>query len=147
VGLPDLGARRAGSPLLADPGFAELFRAEARVLASLDDPNVVRLYEYAESPGGGAAIVMELVEGVCLREILARHGQTTPEAALVVLQGSLLGLAAAHRRGVVRCQLPGRNGAGWPGDDIQEGLRRAVDGDRGRVRPAALPVQPDLDQV
>jgi len=87
--------------LLADPGFAALFRAEARVLASLDDPNVVRLYEYAESPGGGAAIVMELVEGVSLREILARHGQTTPEAALVVLQGSLLGLAAAHRRGVV----------------------------------------------
>jgi eukaryotic-like serine/threonine-protein kinase len=86
--------------LLADPGFASMFRAEAAVLAVLDDPNVVRLYEYVEGPGG-AAIVMELVQGVCLREILARHGRTTPEAALVVLQGSLLGLAAAHRRGVV----------------------------------------------
>ncbi len=86
--------------LLADAQFASLFRAEAAVLAALDDPNVVRLYEYVESPAG-AAIVMELVEGVCLREILARHGQTTPEAALVVLQGSLLGLAAAHARGVV----------------------------------------------
>ena len=86
--------------LLADSEFAALLRAEAAVLASLDDPNVVRLYEYAESPGG-AAIVMELVEGVSLREILARHGKTTAEAALVVLQGSLLGLAAAHRRGVV----------------------------------------------
>jgi eukaryotic-like serine/threonine-protein kinase len=86
--------------LLADPEFAELFRAEAAVLASLDDPNVVRLYEYVESPSG-AAIVMELVDGVSLREILARQGQTTAEAALVVLQGSLLGLAAAHRRGVV----------------------------------------------
>src|SRR6202453_2202093 len=86
--------------LLADPEFAELFRAEAAVLASLDDPNVVRLYEYVESPSG-AAIVMELVEGVSLREILSRQGQTTAEAALVVLQGSLLGLAAAHRRGVV----------------------------------------------
>ena len=86
--------------LLADPQFAELFRAEARVLASLDDQNVVRLYEYVESPAG-AAIVMELVDGVSLREILSRQGQTTPEAALVVLQGSLLGLAAAHRRGVV----------------------------------------------
>jgi eukaryotic-like serine/threonine-protein kinase len=86
--------------LLADPQFAALFRAEARVLASLDDPNVVRLYEYVESPGG-AAIVMELVDGVSLREILSRQGQTTAEAALVVLQGSLLGLAAAHRRGVV----------------------------------------------
>ncbi|HEV2259978.1 MAG TPA: serine/threonine-protein kinase [Streptosporangiaceae bacterium] len=86
--------------LLADPGFAAAFRAEAAVLASLDDPNVVRLYEYVESPGG-AAIVMELVDGVSLRDILVRRGKTTAEAALVVLQGSLLGLAAAHRRGVV----------------------------------------------
>jgi hypothetical protein len=86
--------------VLDDPEFAELFRAEARVLASLDDPNVVRLYEYVESVSG-AAIVMELVDGVSVRDILSQQGQTTAEAALVVLQGSLLGLAAAHRRGVV----------------------------------------------
>ena len=86
--------------LLADAGFAALFRAEAAVLASLHDPNVVRLYEYMESPAG-AAIVMELIEGVSLRDILSRQGKTTAEAALVVLQGSLLGLAAAHRCGVV----------------------------------------------
>ena len=86
--------------LLADQGFAEMFHGEAETLASLDDPNVVRLYEYVESPSG-AAIVMELVEGVSLREILAHQGSTKPESALVVLQGSLLGLAAAHRQGVV----------------------------------------------
>ena len=86
--------------LLADPEFAAMFRSEAMVLVSLDDPNVVRLYEYVESPSG-AAIVMELIGGVSLREILTYQGKTTAEAALVVLQGSLLGLAAAHRRGVV----------------------------------------------
>jgi serine/threonine-protein kinase len=86
--------------LLADRGFAEMFRAEAEVLASVDDPNIVRLYEYVESPSG-AAIVMELIDGVSLREILAHQGSTTAEAALVVLQGSLMGLASAHRRGVV----------------------------------------------
>src|SRR6204780_2112286 len=86
--------------LLDDLEFAELFRAEARVLASLDDPNVVRLYEYVESPSG-AAIVMELIDGVSVREILSAQGATSAEAALVVLQGSLLGLAAAHARGVV----------------------------------------------
>ena len=86
--------------LLADERFAAMFRAEAAVLASVDDPHVVRLYEYVESPSG-AAIVMELVDGVSLRQILAGSGATTPEAALVVLRGSLLGLAAAHARGVV----------------------------------------------
>jgi hypothetical protein len=86
--------------LLADPEFAELFRAEAVLLGAVDSPYVVRLYEYVESPAG-AAIVMELVDGVSLAEIVTRHGKTTPESALLVLYGSLLGLAAAHARGVV----------------------------------------------
>jgi serine/threonine-protein kinase len=86
--------------LLSDPQFAEMFRTEAQVLAALDDMNIVRLYEYVESPLG-AAIVMELVDGVSLRQILFHQGQTSAEAALVVLQGSLLGLASVHRRGIV----------------------------------------------
>jgi serine/threonine-protein kinase len=86
--------------LLDDPGFATMFRSEAEVLASVNDPNVVRLYEYVESPSG-SAIVMEVVDGASLRLILAHQGQTTPEAALVVLQGSLLGLAAVHQHGIV----------------------------------------------
>src|ERR1700753_1969868 len=61
--------------LLDDPEFAQMFRSEAAVLASVDDPNVVRLYEYVESPAG-AAIVMELIDGVSLREILGPQGQT-----------------------------------------------------------------------
>jgi serine/threonine-protein kinase len=86
--------------LLDDPGFTGMFRAEAVTLSSLDNPYVVRLYEYVEGPAG-AAIVMELVNGVSLQQILASRGRTTPEAALVVLYGSLLGLAAAHAHGVV----------------------------------------------
>jgi serine/threonine protein kinase len=86
--------------LLADGEFAGMFRSEAAVLASVEDMNVVRFYEYVESPSG-AAIVMELVDGVSLRQILTDQGSTTAEAALVVLRGSLLGLAAAHQRGVV----------------------------------------------
>jgi eukaryotic-like serine/threonine-protein kinase len=76
------------------------FRAEARLLAQIDDPNVVRFYEYVEA-GGAAAIVMEYVEGVSLGRMISEFGPTVPEAALLVLRGSLLGLAAAHRLGVV----------------------------------------------
>ncbi|MEU6758193.1 serine/threonine-protein kinase [Streptomyces sp. NPDC046685] len=86
--------------LRQDPAFVGGFRAEARLLGGLGSPYVVRLYEYVEAPGG-AAIVMELVDGVSLRALLARSGRAEPEAALVVLKGSLLGLAAAHRAGVV----------------------------------------------
>ncbi|MFD6263772.1 serine/threonine-protein kinase [Micromonospora chalcea] len=83
-----------------DSSFRTAFRAEARLLGEIDDPHVSRLYEYVESPHG-AAIVMELVDGVSLRQMLRAHGPTTPEAALCVLKGSLAGLAAAHRHGVV----------------------------------------------
>ncbi|WP_406208836.1 serine/threonine protein kinase [Kitasatospora sp. NBC_01560] len=75
-------------------------REEAETLAAIDSPHVTRLYEYVEGERG-AAIVMELVDGIALRDLLRAEGATTPEAALVVLKGSLLGLAAAHEAGVV----------------------------------------------
>ncbi|GHJ46293.1 hypothetical protein Cs7R123_36350 [Catellatospora sp. TT07R-123] len=86
--------------LRGDEEFIRAFRAEARIMSEVDSPEVARLYEYVEAPDG-AAIVMELVEGVALRAILREQGPTEPQAALVVLKGSLLGLAAAHARGVV----------------------------------------------
>lgn len=83
-----------------DPSFRTAFRQEARLLADIDNPHVSRLYEYVES-AEGAAIVMELVNGVSLRQMLREHGPTTPESALCVLKGSIAGLAAAHAHGVV----------------------------------------------
>jgi protein kinase-like protein/WD40 repeat protein len=77
------------------------FRSEAQTLKSLDVPQVVQLYDYVEAPGQGAAIVMELVEGVSLYEMITQRGATTAESALVVLKGSLLGLSAAHMIGIV----------------------------------------------
>ncbi|MFD0904088.1 serine/threonine-protein kinase, partial [Actinomadura sediminis] len=78
----------------------EPLRHEARMLGTVDSPHVARLYRLVESDEG-VALIMEAVEGVTLREVLARHGELAPEAALVVLKGSLLGLAAAHAVGVV----------------------------------------------
>ncbi|GAA2124926.1 hypothetical protein GCM10009759_76840 [Kitasatospora saccharophila] len=97
--------RATGTPvavkyLLGDHPDRAAFRVEAELLAALDSPHVTRLHEYVEGPHG-AAIVMELVEGISLRDLLRAEGGTGPEAALVVLKGSLLGLAAAHRAGVV----------------------------------------------
>ncbi|SDH39718.1 serine/threonine protein kinase [Sinosporangium album] len=86
--------------LRIDVGFVASFRHEARLLAALDSPYSARLHEYVET-GDGAAIVMELVDGVALRAILSSEGPTGPEAALTVLKGSLLGLAAAHGAGLV----------------------------------------------
>ncbi|GIH08749.1 hypothetical protein Rhe02_68160 [Rhizocola hellebori] len=86
--------------LARDPEFVSAFRTEARILSEVEDPQIACLYEYIEGPDG-AAIVMELVDGVALRAMIKAHGPTEPTSALLVLKGSLLGLAAAHQRGVV----------------------------------------------
>lgn len=99
TGVP-VAVKYLSESLRTRPGFVHGFRAEAELLGSLSSPHVAGLYEYIEATNG-AAIVMELVEGVSLRTLLARRGPLTPEAALVVLKGSLLGLADAHRVGVV----------------------------------------------
>jgi eukaryotic-like serine/threonine-protein kinase len=87
--------------LVDDPEYMVRFRAEARLLTELEVPQVVQLLSYVEQPGAGAAIVMELVDGVSLYEMITRQGPTGPESALAVLKGSLLGLAAAHSLGIV----------------------------------------------
>jgi serine/threonine-protein kinase len=87
--------------LAADREFLARFRAEASLLKSLGGGHVVRLLDYAEAPGQGAAIVMELVNGVSLHQMITRQGPAGPESALAVLKGSLLGLAAAHALGIV----------------------------------------------
>ncbi|MFF1443567.1 serine/threonine-protein kinase [Streptomyces sp. NPDC058295] len=99
TGVP-VAVKYLSESLRTRPGFLHGFRAEARLLGGLRSPYVTGLYEYVESPDG-AAIVMELVDGVSLRTLLTRQGPLGPEAALVILKGSLLGLADAHRVGVV----------------------------------------------
>ena len=93
--------------LLGSPGFLERFRAEARTLATLEDPHVVRVYDYVEefdheaTESGRAYLVQEWVDGGPLSGVLLRHGRLTPAQSLGVLRGALTGLAHAHARGLV----------------------------------------------
>ncbi|MEV0973099.1 serine/threonine-protein kinase [Microtetraspora glauca] len=99
-GIP-VAIKYLSGELRSDLNFVGRFRHEAHLLALMEpSPHAARFYEYIEAPHG-AAIVMELVDGVSLRTMLRSEGPTGPEAALAVLKGSLLGLAAAHAIGVV----------------------------------------------
>jgi eukaryotic-like serine/threonine-protein kinase len=128
------------SDLLDDPEFLAGFREEARLLAELDVPQVVKVLGYVEEPGRGAAIVMELVDGISLHELIVRQGPTQPESALVVLKGSLLGLASAHALGVVHRDYKPENVL----VDV-EGVSKLTDFGLAtrtgrRVRPAGTPL-------
>ncbi|WP_410647254.1 protein kinase domain-containing protein [Amycolatopsis sp. cmx-4-54] len=84
----------------ADPRRLAEFRHEAQILSRVSGPHIARLHQFAETPQG-AAIIMEAVHGISLKEILGRQEKLEPEAALAILKGSLLGLAGAHAAGTV----------------------------------------------
>jgi serine/threonine-protein kinase len=93
------------SALLEEPGFIERFRGEARVMATIDHPGVVRVYDYGESGinGGGtvAYLVMEFVEGEALSRTLSRVGRLTPGRTMNLIAQAADALQAAHDKGIV----------------------------------------------
>ncbi|MEY9859483.1 tRNA A-37 threonylcarbamoyl transferase component Bud32 [Catenulispora sp. GAS73] len=93
--------------LLDTPTFRARFVAEARVMAMMDHPGIVRVYDYgytdATDPDtpGAAFLVMEFIEGESLDRVLARTGALEPRFAMKVLASLLDALGAVHRTGVV----------------------------------------------
>ena len=91
----------------ADPGVRRRFTAEAQVLASLDHPHVVPVYDFVEREGI-CLLVMELLPGGTLRSRVAGSGCTAPYAVAVSL-ACLSGLSAAHRRGILHRDVKPEN--------------------------------------
>src|SRR5208282_4605024 len=91
----------------ADPAVRRRFTAEAQVLASLDHPHVVPVYDFVEREGI-CLLVMELLPGGTLRSRVGAGGCTAPYAVAVSL-ACLSGLSAAHRRGILHRDVKPEN--------------------------------------
>jgi len=83
------------------------FEREAKVLASLNHPNIATLYELAHLDGHHV-LVMELVEGEGLDEQIARGPMPLDEAMSIAVQIAEA-LEAAHERGIVHRDLKPAN--------------------------------------
>jgi serine/threonine-protein kinase len=96
------------SPAFADdPYLLMRFRREANVLASLNHPNIVTIFDIGQE-SRAVYIAMELVEGKSLDEILAAGALPTHEALDIAVQIST-GLAVAHESGIVHRDLKPKN--------------------------------------
>ena len=94
--------------LAADPAFTARFQREARVLARLDHPHIVRLHDAGGDDAGRLWLVMELVEGASLRQVLDT-GRLSAAEALGLLPDLCAALAYAHGQGVVHRDLKPEN--------------------------------------
>lgn len=103
--------------LAKDPSFQARFRREAQSAAALNHPNIVAVYDTGEdalvSPNGDTVvvpyIVMEYVDGMTLRQLLASGRRLLPERALEITAGILAALDYAHRHGIVHRDIKPAN--------------------------------------
>jgi predicted Ser/Thr protein kinase len=94
--------------LATTSAIAERFKREARLMASLDHPNVMPVYRVGQA-GGVPFMTMKLVEGRSLEAILAEQGALPLPVVVVVLRAASAALAAAHDRGIVHRDVKGGN--------------------------------------
>ncbi len=124
--------------LARDPSFQARFRREAQSAASLNHPNVVAVYDTGEDVLGdseGATgeivpyIVMEYVDGMTLRQLLATGRRLLPERALEITSGTLAALDYSHRHGIVHRDIKPANVMLTRGGDVKVmdfGIARAL---------------------
>ncbi|MBN1264085.1 MAG: serine/threonine protein kinase [Anaerolineales bacterium] len=82
-----------------DPNFLERFRREARVIARLEHPNIVPIYDFSEQ-NEQPYLVMKYIEGVTLKARLAQS-PLDPQEGLRIVEAVGQGLSHAHERGVL----------------------------------------------
>jgi eukaryotic-like serine/threonine-protein kinase len=126
---------RSGGPPVAVKvllrGDPERQEREARLLAELDHPHLVRLHHVVrrELRGGPAevALVLDLLEGGSLAALLARRGRLRPGEVVTTVAPVAAALAQAHERGIVHGDLS-------PGNIVFTAEGRPVLTDLGTAR-------------
>lgn len=97
--LPDKLAR--------DPQFAERFNREGRVLAKLNHPNIVSVFDFGQTPDF-YYLLMEYVDGVNLRQAM-QAGRFSPAEALTIVPKICEALQYAHEQGVLHRDIKPEN--------------------------------------
>ncbi len=126
----DVAIKVLPSEFARDPDRLARFRREARMLASLNHPNIAAIYGLVEAAGETDCLILELVEGEILR------GPLPVDLALEYARQVADALHAAHEKGIVHRDLKPANVKVTPRGRVKVldfGLAKAIwglDGDR-----------------
>ncbi len=95
--------------LVTSSDAAERFRREAKAAAAFAHPNLVTVHDFGVDSDTRVFLVMELLEGVTLRQRLEQQKKFATQQILQILGGVCAGLEAAHERGLVHRDLKPEN--------------------------------------
>ena len=129
------------SPSLAnDKKAVELFLTEARAIAELDHPNIVNVYNVGKERGY-YFIVMSFIEGQTLSVMLKKHKILPIGLILDLFEGVLLGLQAAHEKGIIHRDIKPSNILINPQGQpklVDFGIAKKVDKEKGSTKTTEL---------
>ena len=91
-----------------DATFGNKFQSEAQAAAALSHPNVVNVYDVGEE-AGVQYIVMELVEGITLKEYIQKKGRLTPKEVISIAVQVCSGIEMAHNHSIVHRDIKPQN--------------------------------------
>ncbi len=91
-----------------DQNFVTKFRVEAQASAGLTHPNIVNVYDVYDDEGV-YFIVMELVEGITLKDYIAENGRLSMDKAIDFSLQIAAGLEAAHESHVIHRDIKPQN--------------------------------------
>ena len=95
------------SDLAEDADFRRRFRDESQAVAMLSHPNIVSVYDV--SRGEIEYIVMELIDGITLKQYMEKRGQLNWRESLHFITQIMKGLSHAHSRGIIHRDIKPQN--------------------------------------
>jgi eukaryotic-like serine/threonine-protein kinase len=116
------------------------FQREAKVLASLDHPNIASIYGLEDS-GGTRALVMQLVEGPTLADRI-KAGPIPVDESIRIARQIADALEYAHEHGIVHRDLKPANVKVTADDTVKVldfGLAKALEGDPSSINISTSP--------
>lgn len=92
----------------SDSGFVSKFKMEAQAAGCLSHPNIVNIYDVV-AEGNLHYIVMELIEGITLKNYISKKGSLEVKEAIGVAISVAQGIAAAHEQGIIHRDIKPQN--------------------------------------
>ncbi len=96
------------SDLADNADFRRRFRDESRAVAQLSHANIVSVYDVSTS-GETEYIVMELIDGITLKQYMERRGRMDWRESLHFISQIMRGLSHAHSRGIIHRDIKPQN--------------------------------------